>query len=260
MLSILLPAARKATPETAQSAWGDLRVALQSIAAYAPEYEVVVGWNGLEEPENLPANPNMKLVRQAPGITTGSEAWNWCAGQTDAEELLILGDDCVLHPDTLRLMYEDITAITEQLPGTRLGFLGARSNYVKGPQNVRSANGAKSLGLNFDSEANILRAEMIVPVAAWVRHDVFDSVGGFPPTNWFADDICSWDMVRAGYSHFVSRAYVHHVGERATGQGKGSQVLLEEGLAWVCRHRPDFAREKLGLMVDGVPLPVAKAS
>jgi hypothetical protein len=247
MLAILLPAARTATPETAQAVWGDLRVALASIAAYAPGHEVVVGWNGIEEPRDLPTNPCMRLLRQAPGITTGSEAWNWCAKQTLAEELLILGDDCVLHPDTLRFMLEDVALITSQLSDVHIGFLGARSNYVKGPQNVRNPNGAKALGLAFETERTIIRAEMIVPVAAWIRHTVFDSVGGFPPINWFSDDICSWDLARAGYSHFVSRAYVHHVGERGTGQGKTSQQLLEEGLAWVRQNRPDFAVQKLGL-------------
>lgn len=123
MLAILLPAARRASPETAQTVWGDLRVALASIAAYAPGHEVVVGWNGLEEPRHLPANPCMRLLRQAPGITTGSEAWNWCAQQTLADELFILGDDCVLHPDTLRFMLEDVAYITSQLPDVRLGFV-----------------------------------------------------------------------------------------------------------------------------------------
>lgn len=247
MLSILLPAARRSTPEEAQTCWGDLRVALASIAAYAPGVDVVVGWNGLEEPRGLPENPHVRLLRQAPGITTGSEAWNWCAGQTDAEELLILGDDCVLHPDTLPMMLEDLEVIRTQASDVKVGALGARSNYVKGPQNVRSANGGQLSGMGFSSEGTIVAVDMVVPVAAWVRHDVFDSVGGFPPTNWFADDVFCFDLANAGYQHFVSRAYVHHVGQRGTGQGKSSQQLLDEGVAWLRAHRPDFLTGKLGL-------------
>jgi hypothetical protein len=246
VLSILLPAARRSTPEEAQSCWGDLRVALASIAAYAPDIDVVVGWAGLEEPRGLPDNPRVRLVRQAPGITTGSEAWNWCATQTDAEELLILGDDCVLHPDSVRLLLEDVAIIREQA-GPRIGMVGARSNYVKGPQNIRSANGGALNGIGYDSEQGIFQVDMVVPVAAWVEHAVFDSVGGFPPTNWFADDLICWDLVNAGYSHFTSRAYVHHVGQRGTGQGKSSQQLLDEGLAWLRQNRPDFLVQKLGL-------------
>lgn len=244
--SILLPAARRSTPDTAQAVWGDLRVALASILAYAPECEVIVGWNGLEEPRDLPANPRMTLLRQAPGITTGSEAWNWCADQTDAEELLILGDDCVLHPDTVRLLLEDVEFIQTQC-GDQVGFVGCRSNYVKGPQNIRSSNGATKLTLAFDSEQHIIEADMVVPVAAWIRHQVFDLVGGFPATNWFADDLCCWDLKLLGFRHFVSRGYVHHVGERATGQGKKSQDLLDEGITWLRTNRPDFARARLGI-------------
>lgn len=247
MLSILLPAARRSTPEEAQTCWGDLRVALASIAAYAPGVDVVVGWNGLEEPRDLPPNPAVRLLRQAPGITTGSEAWNWCAQQTDAEELLVLGDDCVLHPDSLRLLLEDAERVTAAHADREPGFVGARSNHVKGPQNVRWSAGNPLRTIAFPHEQTILEVDMVVPVAAWIRHEVFDSIDGFPRTNWFADDLACWDLRRMGYDHYVSRAYVHHVGERGTGQGKSPQILLDEGMAWLRANRPDFLREKLGV-------------
>jgi len=247
VLSILLPTARRSTPEDAQVVWGDLRVALASVAAYAPGVDLVVAWNGLEKPEDLPPNPCMRLLRQPEGIATGSEAWNWCATQTSAEHLLVLGDDCVLHPDTLGLMLQDIETIHREAPLEPIGFVGTRSNYVKGPQNVRNGTGTESSAVQFDSELLILRTEMVVPVCAWVEHVVFDLVGGFPATNWFADDVICWDMSRLGYTHFVSRAYVHHVGQRATAQGKSNQVLAEEGLHWLQRHRPDFLVERLGM-------------
>jgi hypothetical protein len=88
---------------------------------------------------------------------------------------------------------------------------------------------------------------MVVPVAAWVEHAVLDSVGGFPNTNWFGDDLVCWDLHRAGHQHFVSRGYVHHVGQRATGEGKSNDVLLEEGISWLREHRPDFLKQKLGV-------------
>lgn len=252
MLSILLPAARQSKAEEAQQVWGDLRVALASIQAYAPSIDVVVGWNGREEPRHLPDNPSVRLLRQPPGITTGSQAWNWCATQTDADELLILGDDCVLHPDTVRLLLEDVRTVEQALPG-RVGFVGCRSNYVKGPQNIRVANGAGRLvTIGYETEQRILQVDMVVPVATWVRHEVFDEVGGFPATNWFADDVCCWDLVNLGYRHFVSRAYVHHVGERSTGQGKAPRELLQEGLSWLRDHRPDFLEAKLGVQPAAV--------
>lgn len=247
MLSILLPAARRATPEEAQTCWGDLRVALASIAAYAPDVDVVVGWAGLEQPRDLPPNPRVRLMEQAPGITTGSEAWNWCAQQTDAEELLILGDDNALHPDTLRLLLEDVQLISAQVGRSSVGLVGARSNFVKGPQNIRSANGGSLRGIDYDSEQRIFEVDMVVPVAAWVEHHTYDSIGGFPPTNWFADDVFCWDLVNAGRRHFVSRAYVHHVGQRGTGQGKTNQQLFDEGIAWLRANRPDFLAQKMGL-------------
>ena len=242
MLSILLPAARRSSREEAQTVWGDLRVALASIAAYAPGVDVVVGWNGLEEPADLPPNPCVRLVRQAEGITTGSAAWNWCAQQTDAEEIVVLGDDCVLHPDSLRLLLEDAAHVTAAFPDRDPAFVGARSNYVKGLQNIRWAHGEELRAIAFPHEQTVYATDMVVPVAAWIRHEVFDSIGGFPETNWFADDLACWDLKRLGHDHYVSRAYVHHVGERGTGQGKDSSVLLAEGLAWLRENRRDFLR------------------
>lgn len=241
-LSILLPAARRSGPGEEQSCWGDMRVALSSVAEYAPGVDVVVAWSGAEEPRGLPGNDCMRLLRQPAGIKTGSEAWNWCASQTEAEYLLILGDDNVLHPDTLRLFLEDYLQLSAVVPREKIGFLGARSNYVKGPQNIRCPNGSPQLtSIQYATEGSIVEVPMVVPVAALIRHEVFDVVGGFPPTNWFADDLMSWDLGQAGYRHFVSRAYVHHVGQRATGQGKGSDVLWQEGVAWLRQNRPDFA-------------------
>lgn len=244
-LSILLPAARMGDGDP-QACWGDVRVALQSIAAYAPDVDVVFAWNGREEPQHLPHNPNVRLVRQEEGIRTASAAWNFAARQTDADELLVFGDDCVLLPDTLELLREDV-ALADGVTDAPPGFVGARSNYVKGPQNIRSANGGNLGGIRFDSEGRVFQTDMIVPIAAWIRHDVFDEVSGFPNTNWFGDDVICWDLENRGYRHYVSRAYVHHVGQRATGEGSSSQRLYDEGIAWLREHRPDFLEAKMGM-------------
>jgi hypothetical protein len=242
LLSILLPVARRSTPEEAQTCWGDLRVALASIAAYAPEADLVVAWNGLEEPRDLPPNPKMRLIRQAKGITTASAAWNFCAAQTDADELVVTGDDVVFHPDTLQTLLADVSIVREQAPDRPIGFMAARSNYVKGAQNIRCPNNGQLSPnmMSYDSESTILTAPMVVPIASWIEHETFDRVGGFPNTNWFGDDLMCWDLLQLGYVHFVSRAYVHHVGERSTAQGKSWDVLLAEGLAWLSENRPDF--------------------
>jgi GT2 family glycosyltransferase len=239
-LSILIPAARMGTADDPQAVWGDVRVALASIAAYAPGVDVVLAWNGREEPRDLPANPSVRLVKQAEGIRTASAAWNFAASQTDADELLIFGDDCVLLPDSLEVLLTDVSAVHAARPDGKIGMVGARSNYVKGPQNIRLANDGEFNGLRFDSEQRIFEVPMIVPVAAWVRHEALDLVGGFPNTNWYGDDLFCWDLQQAGYHHFVSRAYVHHVGERATGENSNQRKLHEAGMTWLREHRPDF--------------------
>jgi GT2 family glycosyltransferase len=226
--------------------WGDLRVTLASIEAYAPGIEVVVGWNGDAKPERLPFafDTPARVVKQPDGIASAGAAWNWCATLTGADEFIIMSDDVVLHPDSVQLLLDDVASCKKLF---RVGFVGARSNYVKGPQNIRSSNGAKTVAIKFDSEDLILQSDMVAPICAWVSREAFESVGGFPDCDWFSDDVICWDMVQKGLRHLVSRAYVHHIGQRATGiaQGKNSETLLREGLEWVRNNRPDFAAAML---------------
>jgi hypothetical protein len=82
---------------------------------------------------------------------------------------------------------------------------------------------------------------MVLGVTAWFEKRVWQEVGWAPGLLWYSDLLWSYDLRRAGYDLFISRAYVHHIGMRGTTQdGETREQLNEDGLAYLRAHRPDF--------------------
>jgi hypothetical protein len=244
VLAIVIPAYRRGTVSDGRKLWGDLRVALHSIEAYADGVdEVVVAWDGPWAPDGMPDDPRIRLLERPPGLDC-ADGWGWGIEQAQADEIIMMPDDAVLHPDTTRLLLEDVTMIRTQLPDARLGLLGCRSNFVSGAQNVRSPNGSERddpMACDFGSEHQILATDFIFPVTAWFEKRMWQQIGWAPGLLWYSDMLWSYDLRRAGYSHFISRAYVHHIGMRGTTQaGETREQLDADGRAYLRQHRPDF--------------------
>ncbi len=238
-VTILIASSRQGDPAD-PGLWADLALCLESCRVYAPGHDVVCGWKGPRPPDVLAPNPRLRLVPQPDGAATFGAAFEALWRTAPGDTFVVLNDDTVLMPDTLALLLDDAALLDRAKH--RWGFLGCRSNYVKGPQNIRFPNESALRGVRFESEAKILAVPSIALVAAAVRREALERIGGFPDVNWYSDDLMSWDLARAGYTHFVSRAYVHHVGMRSTGQGRSMQDLDREGRAWILEHRPDFAQ------------------
>ena len=52
--------------------------------------------------------------------------------------------------------------------------------------------------MRYDSEERIIAAERVSPIVAYVPRAALDAIGGFPPINWFSDDLMCFDLLRAG--------------------------------------------------------------
>jgi hypothetical protein len=84
--------------------------------------------------------------------------------------------------------------------------------------------------LRFESEQHILRTDIIAPICAWIHRDAWID---FPPINWFSDDVQCLEMKR---QHFISRAYVHHVGSQTCGMdAKNAWTMPSRGCARIDR-------------------------
>jgi hypothetical protein len=151
------------------------------------------------------------------------------------ERLYIANDDVVLTPTTI----SDFERDTEALSAFKVGLLGARSDFVLWPQNIRSTvENDSCLGVKWASEDSIKEVGVIAPVFAQISREVWKSGVRIPPINWYSDNVWCHDLSKLGFRHFVSRAYVHHAGSQTI--GRDFKGLNDEALEWLKVNRPDF--------------------
>jgi hypothetical protein len=152
------------------------------------------------------------------------------------DSLIVSNDDVVLNPQTIELLGADKRILEDS--DYKVGFLGARSDYVLPDQNIRfPVDGDQKDGVRWQSEAQIKLTGVIAPIFATITREAW-SVAKFPSTNWYSDNIICHDLQEAGYRHFVSRAYVHHAGSQTVGMDY--KKCHEEPREWIKAHRPDM--------------------
>ena len=171
-----------------------------------------------------------KYVHHKVGANFG-DAYNFAAREAFKrhDEILVCNDDIVFTPTTWAVLLADVTHLRKVVPN--LGYVATRSDYARGEQNVRSGRGKIDF-LRYQSERHIVETPVIAPICAWIHRD---SWVDFPPINWFSDDVQCADMKRR---HFISRAYVHHVGSQTCGQD--AQRCYEDAEPWLLANRPEL--------------------
>ena len=152
------------------------------------------------------------------------------------DSVIVSNDDVVLNPQTIELLGADKRILEDS--DYKVGFLGARSDYVLPDQNIRfPVDGDQKDGIRWQSEAQIKLTGVIAPVFATITREAWN-VAKFPSTNWYSDNIICHDLQEAGFRHFVSRAYVHHAGSQTVGMD--FKKCQEEPRAWIKENRPDM--------------------
>lgn len=200
--------------------WADLDLCVRSLAHYAPQLPVLVAWQGPEEPDV----PHAYLTRQPDTATTYGAAHEFAVSLVHADLVLVCNDDVVVCPDTWPLLSADYDAARSSQFGPP-GFVAAQANYARPTQRA------------FGPAPNARPAAVVSPYFALVERDALPE--RWPDCNWYSDDVMCADMADAGRIHWISRAYVHHIGERST--GSDHDALDAAGRAWTAAHRPDLA-------------------
>ena len=149
------------------------------------------------------------------------------------DEVVVCNDDIVFNPYTWETLGEDVSLLKgENIP---LGWVACRSDYARGYQNIRLGQGRMEW-FKYETEHKIMTAEVIAPICGWVSRDAWID---FPPINWYSDDIQCLDMSNKGLRHFISRAYVHHVGSQTC--GFNAMKCVDEAKPWIQQNRPELA-------------------
>jgi GT2 family glycosyltransferase len=217
-----------------------IHVLLESINQYAPDLPIYVSGNSLELWGKIRARLKTDRVIFRPNTATNfGDAYNAIVSYAfktgNYDSLIIANDDVVLAPDTIKKMQEDYKYVGREF---KVGFLGARSDYILPDQNIRVAvEDDKFAGLKWDSENHIKMTDVIAPIFAAISKEAWETAQ-FPSTNWYSDNIICHDLGKAGYFHFVSRGYVHHAGSQTV--GNDFKKCHEEPREWIKTNRPDM--------------------
>ena len=182
--------------------------------------------------------PRHQTINSANTATNFGDAYNNVVNQAWAdghEDVLVCNDDVVFTPHFWAQMVEDLKII----PSDNRGWVAARSDYARGRQNIRWSD-EPCTGLKNPVEDHILRANIIAPIVGYISKDAWID---FPPINWFSDDVQCLDMNDHGYQHYISRAYVHHVGSQTC--GFNFDKCIEDARPWLEQNRPDLAKKWL---------------
>lgn len=211
-----------------------LGVLLESIRQYAPEHPVY-----LRGPESVIGNSiaDLKIYGQPSNF---GDDYNQVihAALKDYDQCIVANDDIVLTPDSIKVLMEDV-GIINTMHSVRAGWVASRSDAARPCQNVRITAMPERLHFfKFPSEAHIKMVEEVSPILAWISKEAFGE--GFPPLNWYSDDVHCRDLLERGYSHFVSASYVHHIGSHTI--GFDAKKLHDQALPWVQANRPEYAK------------------
>ena len=199
-----------------------------SVTSYVP-HDVTVFLSG-----SRMIFPRHRTVVMDNESTNFGDAYNTVckAAFEEFDEIVVCNDDIVFTPYTWQMLSEDVSKLKgENIP---LGWVACRSDYARGYQNIRIGKGQMEW-FRFETEKAIIETDVIAPICGWISKEAWIN---FPPLNWYSDDIQCLMLQEAGKRHFISRAYVHHVGSQTCGfDGKN---LIESAKPWIKENRPDL--------------------
>lgn len=154
------------------------------------------------------------------------------------DEVIVCADDLVLTPDSYRLLCEDIENL-KAIHGDKLGFVAAHTDFTRYTQNIRyqqTANDKLEYG-KWSWEHECRPIKRLSPIFHYLSKKMYEDTF-LPPIEWYSDDVMCEDLNAKGYTHYISRAYVHHAGSQTLGQN--TQKLHDEALPWLIQNRPQY--------------------
>lgn len=197
--------------------------------------------------------PNIPHLIFSPKLETSARSYDFALKNAfeTYDEVIVCADDLVLTPDSYRLLLEDILSLKE-IHGDKLGFVAAHSDFTRYTQNIRyqqSPNDILDLG-KWSWEHEYRPVRRLSPLFHYLSKSMYQNIF-LPPIEWYSDDVMCEDLNDLGYTHYVSRSYVHHAGSQTI--GNNGRKLTNDALPWLVENRPQYldlffgkgAREKM---------------
>jgi len=165
--------------------------------------------------------PDVELIVSRNRGSNFGEAYNIAVNEAFLrfDRIIVANDDIVLHPTSYAKLLEDVKHLERF---NKLGWVIAKSDSVRPSQDIR-----------YHNMGDVYEVATVSPLFGYISKEAWVD---FPPINWYSDDIQAIDMRGKGYRHFVSRAYIHHVGSSTIGQDNQKNHL--ESQSWIKQNRP----------------------
>lgn len=167
--------------------------------------------------------PDTELIVSRNRGSNFGEAYNIAVNEAfeKYDEIVVANDDIVLHPTSYNKLLADVEHLKRF---NKLGWVVAKSDSVRPAQNVRNV-----------ADDAVFEVQVVSPLFGYISKEAWVD---FPPINWYSDDVQSIDISKKGYRHFVSAAYIHHVGSSTIGQDNNKNHLAAK--PWIEENRPEL--------------------
>lgn len=191
---------------------------LTSIESYIPpEVDVFIAYAN-EKPEHKSSQRRIRMLKTT--AKSFGEAYNFIVNTafTEHDAVIVCNDDIVFTPFTYSQLIDDAEFIVKRFGMQNIGWIGTQCDYAVGLQNIRHIP-ASHYDANFtqnqikhEREYYIRESDFIAPICGLVFKQNWVN---YLPVNYFSDNIQCYQMKNNGKRHFISRAYVHHVGSQS---------------------------------------------
>ena len=211
-----------------------LAVLLESIKQYCPDIPVY-----LRGPESVieHLHADVKVFAQA---TNFGDDYNAIINRAleDFDSVVVANDDIVLTPTSYKTLLEDVKQLKDETADP-VGWVSARCDAARPQQNIRTNLYDEELHyFKYPCEDCIVQMPVLSPIFGWIERDAWECFK-FPPLNWFSDDVHCEDLRQAGFTHYLSRSYVHHIGSQTI--GLDGERLTQQAMPWLRKNRPHYS-------------------
>jgi hypothetical protein len=195
-----------------------LSVLIESIDAYVPQdVEIYINYCG--ELKNH-QRKNRTILQSNHKAGSYGDAYNYVVRRAFAkhEQVLVCNDDIVFNPYTYNLIQQDFDYLLNRFGRAKIGWIGCLTDFAIGMQNIRmdirleGEDALKMSDIKRGREYYVSPTNFIAPICALVTKDAWID---YMPVNFFSDTLQCMQMRKSGLEHYVSRAYVHHVGSQS---------------------------------------------
>ena len=227
---------------------------METLYAFTPEpFELIVVDNASSDDTQqfmvdlMSKNPNIMYLRNERNLGCAG-ALHQGARAAKGKYIAFCNNDILFSKEWLKGMIDCVES------GNDVGLVGARTNFISGPQIVTEVGSGYQNVWEYQKFAENFRSSFkgcyipfwqIRPFCGLIKREVYNKIEGFDPqyfpANCEDDDLCM-QLVQAGYRNLIcGDVFIHHHGSKSMGindeLGKASYISLVNRMSKIYAHK-----------------------